>query len=358
MKKVSRNNKARKETFSGSIWVGVDIHKKSYSVTIRDEEGRERTFSMSSDPEALARKLIMLGCVVNQVVYEAGPCGFSLYRVLTSFNIPATVVAPTRMPRPITRTGKTDSLDSRKLAEYAARDMLAPVRVPSATEEGVRRLYRRRHKLTDLLRKNKQNIKSLLLESHIEEPIGLETWNQSAIQALHDLQTDYDTKMTLESLLREQEFILQERNRVDEDVEKCFSETQKEQIINLQTVPGVGPILARTFVAEIFQPEKFPDAEHLASFLGLAPILSQSGQSKGTGRIARNGQGRLRSILVECAWQHKRRDNQSESLYRRVLARTGLAQKAITAVARRLGILLWRLLVENRPYRAVCIHEI
>lgn len=355
MKKLARNSNPRKVTFSGSIWVGVDVHKKSYSVTILDENGQEKTFSMNANPDELVKKLTLIGCPIKNVVYEAGPCGFALYRVLTECGIKAAVAAPTRMPRPITRSGKTDRLDSLKLAEYAARNMLAPVRVPTKAQEGIRRLYRRRHKLTDLLRKNKQNIKSLLLESHIEAPVGLETWNQRAIKALRELQADYDTKKTLESLLREQEFILQERKLVDEDAEKCFSEAHKKDIANLQTVPGVGPILARTFVTEIFQADTFPDGEHLASFLGLAPIMSQSGQSKGTAHIVRNGQKRLRSILIECAWMHKSKDTESESLYRRVLGRTGLPQKAITAVARRLGILLWRLIIENRPYKPAAL---
>ena len=108
------------------------------------------------------KKTIVVEGVVKRVVYEAGPCGFVLYRVLAEHGIPATAVAPTRMPRLIIRTGKTDSFDSCKLAEYAARDMLVPVR-GQQSGRGVRRLQRLRHKLTDLLRKNKQNIKSLLL---------------------------------------------------------------------------------------------------------------------------------------------------------------------------------------------------
>lgn len=351
MKKVTQNTVARKDTFSGDIWVGVDVHKKSYSVTILDQEGRDKQFTMLADPLALVRKLVLTGCPVKQVVYEAGPCGFGLHRVLTSYGLPATIVAPTRMPRPITRAGKTDSLDSRKLAEYAARDMLAPVRIPTEAEEGVRRLQRRRHKLTDRLRKNKQEIKALLLENHIEEPQGLEYWSKASIVALKSLKMDFDLKMTLESLLREQQFILSERNLVDEAVGKCLSFEQNQDITNLQSVPGVGPVVARSFVTEIFQPKTFSDSSHLASFLGLAPVLKQSGQGKATGNIVPNGQSRLRSLLVECAWKHKSQDAQSEALYRRVLSRSGLAQKAITAVARRLGILLWRLLIEKRPYR-------
>lgn len=353
MKKITRATQTRKESFSGSICVGVDVHKKSYAVSIIDEEGRSKTFSMSAEPFELVKLLLHTGCVVRQVVYEAGPCGFGLYRTLRANGFPATVVAPTRMPRPITRTGKTDRLDSLKLAGYAARGMLAPVRIPSEKEEGVRRLQRRRHKLTDLLRKNRQEIKSLLLEDHISEPHGLEHWSKAAQAALKALDLDFDTKMTLESLLREQDFILAERARVDEAVDKSLSPEQKQSVLNLQSVPGVGPTLSKTFVTEIFQPERFPDSDHLSSFLGLAPIVSQSGQGKATGRIVRSGQMRLRSLLVECAWKHKLGDAASEALYKRVLKASGVAQKAITAVARRLGVLLWRLLVENRTYRQI-----
>lgn len=350
MSKIARTTRTRKDTFSGSIFVGVDVHKKSYSVTILDEEGTDKTFSMSAEPSQLVKKLVLTGCPVKQVVYEAGPCGFGLYRELMANGISSTVVAPTRMPRPISRTGKTDSLDSRKLADYAVREMLAPVRIPNEREEGIRRLQRRRNKLTDLLRKNKQEIKSLLLENHIAEPAGLDYWSKSSVAELKALTLDFDTKMTMESLFREQDFILAERRRVDEAVEECLTPELKQQVSNLQSVPGVGPVLAKTYVTEIFSPETFPDSDHIASFLGLAPILRQSGQGKATGSIVRNGQRRLRSLLIECAWKHKSGDIQSEALYRRVLSSTGLAQKAITAVARRLGILLWKLLVEKRAY--------
>ena len=102
---------------------------------------------------------------------------------------------------------------------------------------------------------------------------------------------DFDLKMALESLLREQQFILSECNPVDEAVGKCLS-AENQDIADLQSVPGVGPVLARSFVSGIFQPETFPDSGHPASFLGLVPILKQSGRGKATGNIVTNGQSR------------------------------------------------------------------
>ena len=121
----------------------------------------------------------------------------------------------------------------------------------------------------------------------------------------------------------------------------------------LQSVPGVGSVLAMTFACEIFRPERFANGERLSSYVGLAPVVSQSGASAATGSLVRTGQQRLRLLLVECSWIHKGRDAGAELMYRRILSRTGLAQKAIVAVARRLLTLLWRLCIENRMYVAV-----
>lgn len=352
MKKVARKSQVSEVAFDGPVWVGVDVHKKSYSVAIIDKQGVSRVFSMAADEHGLAAKLRQLSNPVACVAYEAGPCGYSLYRTMQEGGFPALVVAPSRIPRPVTRSAKTDSLDCCKLAEYAVRDMLVPVFVPEKQEEGVRTLQRRRHKLTDLQRKTKQNIRALLLEKHLPEPAGLDTWTQGAMNALKVLRADMDTRFTLDSLLRELEFLHSERRLMDEAVSQCLSAEQKQRIAHLQTVPGVGPTLARTFVTEIFQPERFPDASRLASYVGLAPVVQQSGERGARGALVRTGQRRLRSLLVECAWQHKAKDAGAEALYKRIVARTSLPQKAITAVARRLGILLWRLSVENRPYKA------
>lgn len=351
MKKVAQKAQVREVAFEGPVWVGVDVHKKSYSVAITDNQGVSQVFSMAADDAGLVAKLQQLPNQVAQVVYEAGPCGYNLYRSMQDAGIPALVAAPSRIPRPVTRSAKTDSLDCRKLAEYAARDMLVPVFVPEKQEAGVRTLQRRRHKLTDLQRKTKQAIRPLLLEKHIHEPEGLDSWSQGALNALKSLKADMDTRFTMESLLRELEFLHAERHRMDEAVAECLSTEQKQRISNLQTVPGVGPTLARTFVTEIFQPDRFPDENRLASYVGLAPVVQQSGERGGRGALVRTGQRRLRSLLVECAWQHKAKDAGANALYKRILSRTSLPQKAITAVARRLGILLWRLSVENRVYK-------
>ena len=132
MNTVVYKSYVRKEiSFEGPIWVGVDVHKSSYAVAVRDRDGHAVQFTMSADNEAFVRKIMSYGQPVALVAYEAGPCGYSLYRACEAAGISALVAAPSRIPRPVTRGNKTDRLDCRKLADYAARDMLVAVSVPT-----------------------------------------------------------------------------------------------------------------------------------------------------------------------------------------------------------------------------------
>jgi transposase len=352
MSKIAHQCQVRKVCFAGPIWVGVDVHGKSYAVAVRDQEGRAVQFTMSADNDAFVRKIASYGQPVALVAYEAGPCGYSLYHACEAAGITALVTAPSRIPRPVTRGNKTDRLDCRKLADYAARDMLVPVSVPTEEEEMLRGLQRRHHGLTDRIRATKQHIKSMLLEYHIEEPHGLAKWSKASVEALKHLALGAALRDTLDSYLRELAYLEAERHTVDQSIAKATPQAVSQRMRILQSVPGVGSVLAMTFACEIFRPERFVNSERLNSYVGLAPVVRQSGATAATGSLVRTGQQRLRSLLVECAWVHKGRDAGAESLYRRILSRTGLVQKAIVAVARRLLTLLWRLCSENRVYIA------
>ena len=352
MNTLARKGQVREVRFGGPIWVGVDVHKASYAIAVRDQEGRAVQFTMAADNDTFVRKIASYGQPVAVVAYEAGPCGYSLYRACEAAGITALVAAPSRIPRPVTRGNKTDRLDCRKLADYAVRDMLVAVSVPTEEEEMLRSLQRRRHSLTDRIRAIKRNIKSLLLEYHIAEPHGLSSWSKASVDALERLALSAALRDTLDSYLRELAYLTAERHSVDQSIAKVTPPTVSQRMEILQSVPGVGPVLAMTFASEIFRPERFADGERLSSYVGLAPVVRQSGESAARGSLVRTGQQRLRSLLIECAWMHKGRDAGAESLYRRILSRTGHAQKAIAAVARRLLLLLWRLWIENRMYIA------
>lgn len=327
-----------------TVHVGVDVHKRSYSVALLRSDGAWKEWTTPSNPKALEQALSPVRSHIGAVVYEAGPCGFGLARQLIRAGIPVIVAAPSRIPRPVAATSKTDRLDGRKLAEYAASGMLRPIAVPSEAEEGFRALVRRRHRLTDSIRHAKQRIRGLLLQFGTPEPAGMDHWGKVAVEELGRLPLPPGADMTRDSLLRELAFLTQERETVEEKLRRtCRAPAHEGRVQALKTVPGVGEIVATTFAAEVFRPGRFRRPEEVTSYLGLAPVVRQSGGGKARARIRPVGQRRLRSLLIEAAWMWKQRDARAETFYRRILGRTGLPQKAIVAVARKLAVTLWRL---------------
>lgn len=336
------------------FFLGVDVHKHSYHVALRRTDGDFLTWVASADPRRLVEQILEIGVLVDAVAYEAGPTGFSLSRIIESAGLRCIVAAPSKIPRPISAGAKTDRLDCIKLSEYAARGMLRPIAVPTLEEETERTLIRRRHRLVDCLRKSKQHIKALLLELGIPEPKGLHRWSQESLCALSKLAIDPAARIAMDSHQRELNFLQIELREVESEIQKLIDGKRHEQAVKyMRTVPGVGLVVAATFRLELFRPERFTCKEELTSYLGLAPTVRQSGEKSSRGRLAPVGQKRLRSLLVEAAWVWRTRDEHARKIYNHLISKTGVPQKAIAALARRLAIILWRISLEGRPYRPI-----
>lgn len=334
------------------FYVGLDVHKRSYHVALRRLDGRTLTWVAPANPAQLADRLSHLGVTIGAIAYEAGPTGFCLARTLTRCGYTVMVAAPSRIPRPCTRGAKTDRLDCIRLAEYVAKGMLKPIEVPSGADEAKRSLVRRRHQLADNLRKVKTRIKSFLLYLGVEEPAGLRMWTRGSVKALNQLDLDTAARWTLDSLLFELTALEENLTAIKQHLAELSEDKAHSRTIEyLASMPGVGPVVANTFVLELFKPERFSRAEEVTSYLGLAPVVRQSGESQKGGRIRPVGQKRLKSLLVEAAWIWRAKDPWANAFYKRLLSRTGLAQKAIIGLARKMAIVLWRLMMEQRPYR-------
>jgi transposase len=332
--------------------VGIDVHKKSYSLALLRVDNASITWTGPARAETLLEPVKRFGLRIGAVVYEAGPTGFSLARRLERAGLRVIVVAPSRVPRPVRAGAKCDSLDCLKLAEYADHRRVRAIAVPSEREEAERSLLRRRHALADGRRRCKQRIKAHLLYLGVDAPEGLDRWSQASVASLGGLSLKPSARLTLESLMRELAFHNEELRRVEDQLlELMSSGSQGKPLRFLRTVPGVGFLTATSYLLELYRPARFRNARQVASYLGLAPMVHHSGGRTPRGRIAPVGQGRLRSLLIEASWVWKSRDPYAAKLYNLFLSRMGIAQKAIVAVARRLAIILWRLCVEQRAYR-------
>jgi len=326
------------------ITVGVDVHKHSYHVALLSRNGVSDDFSMPSDNSHLTQLLLRLPVTVDCVAYEAGPTGFSLARSLASAGIPVIVAAPTRIPRPIGPSNKTDRLDCRKLADFASRGLLRSIAIPSEWEESFRCLVRRYHQLTDDMRKTKQRIKGFLLYMGLKEPAGLHCWSQASLRSLEELTLHPGGSETRDNFLRHLRYLESDRKQIHGQIQEVIrAENLTDRLERLQSVWGVGPILGMTFAAEVFRPERFHHKTEVAAYLGLAPMVQQSGSRTSPSRLRPAGKTRLRSLLIECAWIWRQHESEAQDVYQRILSRNGIPQKAITAVARRLAVKLWKL---------------
>lgn len=335
------------------FWVGLDVHKRSYSVALRRDDDEVFTWTCPADPDGLLRALERYGIGVYGICHEAGPTGFTLARTFREAGIPVVVAAPSKIPRSVSPGSKTDRLDCIKLARYAARGMIRGITVPSREEEWERSLIRRRHQLVDNLRRCKQRVRALLLFHGIEEPTSVCTWRKDWFSTIRDLPIEGAARLTIESHAREYVHLRDELKVIEQQLMTIVQSPEHIAVYRaLTSVPGVGPITATTFILEVFDPQRFNRAEEIASYLGLAPTVRHSGGSAPRGHLVSVGQKRLRSLLVEASWAWKSKDPYAQQQYGKLLSRSGVPQKAISAVARKLAIILWRLSIEQRAYRS------
>lgn len=351
--RVVRISSALKLDKSETVHIGVDVHKVSYHVAVlSDQRGWIASWTQPADPTVLLDRLTPIRKQVAQVVYEAGPTGFSLVRRLRAAGFPAEVIAPSKIPTLPGPETKCDRLDCRKLAVFAQKGLLQPVRVPSEPEEADRQVVRLREQLAQKLRTIQQQIKAFLLQHGIAEPAGLDHWSEKSVAALRELPLNAELRFCLDVMLDERQHAQTQVARVTRRLEELSrTERHRATAAVLRTVPGVGLITAMTFRVELHDPARFRDGGQVARMIGLAPQIRQSGPTRREGRLLKSGNTRLRTVLVEAAWRWVAGDETVAGKYRQLTASTGSGKKAIVGIARRLAILLWKLSIRGEPYR-------
>jgi len=338
-------------TKDDEIYVGIDVHKKSHSVAIWLNDAPAIDFVMPADNKKLIKRLEKLRIATKMIVYEAGPTGYALARQLQKASLPIKIIAPSKTPSPSARDSKTDQLDCRKLAQYAAKGLLRPIAIPTRLQEADRQLTRTREQQVTRQTRIKLQIKSFLLQHGLKEPVGLSSWSIKAVNELKVINISKQLRFSLNILLEELNFIQTQIKKTEKQLEKTFSEKRHSAKMKvLPTHPGVGPVIARQFTAEIFNPKRFADKTELAKYVGLAPTIIQSGQSRRDGPITKTGRPQLRSNLIQGAWRWISKDQKAYKIYQRILHNTGEKNKAITAMARKLAIHLWKMSCDIKQY--------
>lgn len=350
--RMSQLDKVFERADRGGVFVGLDVHKRTIHVALWHEARIVAGWVMPAEVNKVTVMLAPYRDRITRVVYEAGPTGYGLARTLRQAGLAVEVVAPGRSPRPAVREAKADRLDAARLAEYAAKGLLVAVAVPTETEEADRQLVRLREQVVRKRRCLKQQIRSFLLQHGVAEPYGLSRWSLAAVAALRGLGLGGALRLCLDMLLDQLDEIEAHVRRVEGALSALAATARHAEAVAIaRTHPGVGPVVAMSYLVEVHRGGRFDEPRQVASYIGLAPRVRQSGETRRDGPIGRTGRASVRALLVEAAWRWRQLDVGARRLFQRLRHNTGSAKKAIVALARHLAVNLWAMLTRGEPYR-------
>jgi len=346
MNKILRNLDKEEE-----IFIGLDIHKKRWHLTIRTTDVELFSGSIPGKWNALKAQLEKLNNWPVKAVYEAGYSGFWLHDNLIEYGVECIVTPPSLIPLEYGNKVKTDRRDSGKLALLLAKGLLKRIHVPSQEECYHRQVVRRRRQLVRDRVRIQNRIKAELQLYGIDLPQPTGKWSRVYLENLSRIRFgDHWMQQSFNTLLEQYLFYDNLISRQTALVKELSEKSQyKEKVKILCSIPGVGILVAMEVLLELLDVSRFQRADQIAAYVGLTPSQYSSSDKIRMGRITCIGKNSLRALLIQSSWQLIRKDGAMQAKYEKLKARSG-GKRAIVAIARTLLIRIRRLLLDNMPY--------
>lgn len=341
------------QTAHPKLFIGIDIHKRSWKVHCSTDLFSGKSFSMPPDPEQLHRYVRKhFPDHEVSVAYEAGCCGYHAHRCFGSYGWGSLVVNPADIHRKgKERHTKTDRIDAQLISRELKDGRLESIVVPDREREQLRSLFRRRNDLVKDFRRIKSYIKMQLLYYGIKVPEEFDNdhWSHRFRNWLDGLDFSFSTgKASLESRMRSFRFVDQELRDVSTQLRRYCKVHYKKDYMLLRSIPGIGGIVACGILCELGDLRRFKSVKHLAGYVGLAPGVHQSGGSYKTMGMSMRAHRLIRSYFVEAAWQAIRADPVMQGYYRKHIGKD--TKKIIIKVARKLLSRTLAVIKTETPY--------
>lgn len=352
-----------------TLYVGLDTDKKHIDIAVAEPlPGGEVRYwgKIANETASLERVLKRLRRDGRELVmcYEAGPCGYGLHRWLSGQpGVSCQVVAPSLTPRPAGRRVKTNRRDSLMLAKLLRAEELTAVWVPDAAHEAVRDLVRARGAAKEDLNRCRQRIGGFLLRHDIRH-VG-KPWTKKHRAWLGRLTFAAAAhRLLFSELLDALDQALARRDRLSEHIVELMPTWSLAWLVEaLQVLRGYRLINAATLVAEVGDPRRFDNPRQLMSYLGVTVSEHSTGEHVRRGGLAKTGNKRARTALIEAAWTYARPAKQPKAAaagqpaalraiadkarhrlsarYRRLVRRGKLPVVAVAAIARESLGFIW-----------------
>jgi transposase len=357
---------------SSTLYVGMDVHKDSIAVaSVAQDQGAEVTYlgtigARQCDIDHLIRTLQSKAKHLA-FVYEAGPCGYWLYRYLTKKGYECGVMAPSLIPKKAGDRVKTDRRDALQLARLVRSGDLTPVYVPKVEDEAIRDLTRAREDTIGDLKAAKFRLKAFLLRHDIRYT-GRATWGPAHLRWLSEVVCATPAQqIVFQEYLRAVNEHTERLQRLEHALHEQAKAWRLHPVVEaLQALRGVPCTVAVTLVAELGDLSRFDTPRELMKCLGLVPSEYSTGERRRQGSITTAGNTHARRVLVEGAWAYRYPAKASRHLqlrleqhpkaiqdiswkaqvrlckrYRRLIARGKHANQVVVAIARELTGFMW-----------------
>lgn len=335
------------------LFVGIDLHKNKWVVTVRTEAVTLKTFVTSPDKHELLKALRrQWPGAMMRAVYEAGCFGYHLAEFLCDNGIETIIVAPHTVPVKRGNFVKTDKIDSQKLALELSKGCLVGIYRPTREALQERSLARKRAQMM----KRRIQIQSQLKSDLLFYGIKVRTtrsghWSKEYVEQLKNLNIEDERyRKVFHMMIEEYEGLKKQVQAVTRlIVQLSGTDRYRKKVSILKTVPGISTLTAMILLLEIGDFGRFKSGNKFVSYLGLTPSEHSSGNFVRKGRLTGMGNGTLRCLMIEAAWVAIRKDPALLEKFNRI--RVGkLKTTAIVAVAKSLAMRVRRILQYEEPY--------
>ncbi len=338
------------------IYVGIDVHRDSWTVCTATPDSVQQTFSQVPRAEALLTYLWRTYPRGSyHVGYEAGFSGYWLAEALRAQNVECRVLHADDIPTMGKEAVyKTDRGDARKIVEALRTGRYTSVYIPSPEVLADRTFVRARAALVRKQTRCKNQIRMLLLflGQRLPEDLPQRHWSKRYLQALETLcaSADAATSQSLRLLLDELACLRGLVARATAEIRTMARhERYAERAVWLCSLPGISTLSAMTILTEVVDIERFHSSDALACYLGIVPREHSSGQTQERGQMSHRGNPRLRWIFIEAAWVAIGCDPALAVLYAQRRQHMKGA-RAIVSIARHLVNRTYAVLKEQRTY--------
>lgn len=343
-----------KLTFLGQhIFVGMDVHKKSWKVSIFSEHLELKTFTMPPDVGTLVKHLRRnYPGARYHCVYEAGFCGYWIHDQLKAEGIDCLVVNPADVPtKDKERKRKADKPDCRKLSRGLRSGDIEGIYVPTREMTEDRGLIRTRRSMVRKQARCKNQIKAILSFYGIHIPEYFDHWSNNFIKWIGNIVMKRASGNTLIKIhLEELQHLRRMIARLNKEI-RALARTDKyrRNVLLLRAIPGIGTLSAMILLTELFDILRFKNLDKLASYAGLTPDKNSSGEKERNTEMTSRRNVILRDTLIECAWVAARKDPALLMCFNRLIKRMKKTQ-AIIRISRKLSNRIMYVLKNQHPY--------